>query len=416
MTTISSIADVLVRAKAENALHHIYTQIFDARVAVAARTGSAAASAPLYGMPVVIKDNIDVAGVATSCGRRVRAGAAPASAAIVARLESLGAIVIGKTNLDEAALGASGRNPRFGRCGNPRFTDRLSGGSSSGSAAAVAAGHVLLGIGTDTLGSVRIPAAFCGIVGFKPSHGRLPTAGVAPLYPRYDCVGLLAASLAEIDHVAPLLLGGPCTARGGEPRVAVLDETALASTAPDVARDYRHCVARLQASDDSPLGTAPTLDWAATARAALWEVAHEFAERSAAQAPGYHALDDIEGELGRLLSRAVRLPPEKLAAGRALLAESAAKLTDCLTQADAILTPTCPENAPRSDTDPAKHVAAFTAPANVAGLPAVVWTERVVTGDSLSLQLIGRRGEDLRLLEIAALLRRRLGRELPAAN
>ncbi len=420
MTIRSSIADVLARARADNALHHIYTQILDARVAAAAGSIGGAASAPLCGVPVAIKDNIDVAGVPTSCGRRVSTGAAPASAAIVTRLESLGAVVIGKTNLDEAALGASGRNPRFGRCGNPCFPDRLSGGSSSGSAAAVAAGHVLLGIGTDTLGSVRIPAAFCGIVAFKPSHGRLPIVGVAPLYPRYDSVGLLAASLADIGRVATLLLGGQVTRHGtqqGPVRgVAVLDATALASTAPDVARDYRDCVARLQASDDPPLGTGPALDWEGTAQAALWEVAHEFAERSTARDPGYRTLDDIDAELGRLLARALRLPRGKLAAGRALLSESAAKLTDCLARADALLTPTCPENAPRSDADPAKHVAAFTAPANVAGLPAVAWTERLAGGRCVSLQLIGRHGEDLRLIDLAAQLRRRLGRASPTAG
>jgi len=419
VTILSSIADRLARARADNALHHIYTQILDARVAAAGAIGGAM-GAPLFGVPVAIKDNIDVAGVPTSCGRRVSADAAPASAAIVTRLESLGAVVIGKTNLDEAALGASGRNARFGRCGNPRLPDRLSGGSSSGSAAAVAAGHALLGIGTDTLGSVRIPAAFCGIVGFKPSHGRLPTAGIAPLYPRYDSVGLLAASLADISRVATLLLGGQGTQQGTQQdlvrRVTVLDATALTSTAPDVARDYRHCVARLQASDDPPIGAAPTLDWQGTAHAALWEVAHEFAERSTAEAPGYRALDDIDAELGRLLARAMRLPREKLAAGRTLLAESAAKLTDCLAGADALLTPTCPENAPRSDADPAKHVAAFTAPANLAGLPAVSWTEPLAGGHSVSLQLIGRHGEDLQLIDLAAQLRRQLGRESPAAG
>jgi Asp-tRNA(Asn)/Glu-tRNA(Gln) amidotransferase A subunit family amidase len=292
----------------------------------------------------------------------------------------------------------------------------LSGGSSSGSAAAVAAGHALLGIGSDTLGSVRIPAAFCGIVGFKPSHGRLSTAGVAPLCPRYDSVGLLAASLADIGQVAPLLLGRHDAEPPAARRFAVLDEAALASTAPDVARGYRDCVARLQASADPPTGTAPPLDWAGTSHAALWEVAHEFAARSAAQAPGYHALDDIDGALGALLARAADLTAEQLAEGRALLTESASKLTECLERADAILTPTCPENAPRSDEDPAKHVAAFTAPANLAGLPAIAWSERLASGDTVSLQLIGRRGEDLRLLGLAAQLSRHLGDASPPAD
>jgi aspartyl-tRNA(Asn)/glutamyl-tRNA(Gln) amidotransferase subunit A len=401
-------AKVLARAKIDDALHRIYTQLLDSRSIGAARALSPGPDAPLFGVPVAIKDNIDVAGTPTSCGRRLELDAATTSAAIVARLESLGGLVIGKTNLDEAALGASGRNPRFGRCGNPRFAQRLSGGSSSGSAAAVAAGHVLLGIGTDTLGSVRIPAAFCGVVGFKPSHGRLSMAGVAPLCPRYDSIGLLTSSLADLGEVAALLLGEDGAAQRPANQIAVLDEAALAGIAPEVARAYRYCVARLAASPDLQGGTAPPLDWGRTARAALWEVAHEFAERSAQRAVGYHALDDIDGDLGRLLSRAAGRSEKQLAAGRALLAESAATLAECLERVDALLTPTCPENAPPIEEHPSQQVAAFTAPANVAGLPAVTWSLRLATGETVSLQLIGRHGEDLRLLELTARLQRYL--------
>ena len=340
-------------------------------------------------------------------------GPAIASAAIVARLESLGAIIIGKTNLDEAALGASGRNPRFGRCGNPRFAECLSGGSSSGSTAAVASGHVLLGVGTDTLGSVRIPAAFCGIAGFKPSHGRLPMLGVAPLFPRFDSVGLLAATVADVAHVARLLLGDDASharSLSAAYRVAVLDDAALAGVATEVARGHRHCVALLQESLELTGGAAPAIDWTATARAAFWEVAHDFAEQSAGRTPGYHALDDIEGELRGLLSRAAGRPAAQLAAGRALREGSVAKLEHCLRHADALLTPTCPQSAPRIEEDPAQNIAAFTAPANVAGLPAVAWTQRLGAESTVSLQLIGRFGEDIRLLELASQVQRILDR------
>jgi aspartyl-tRNA(Asn)/glutamyl-tRNA(Gln) amidotransferase subunit A len=410
-----SLADALGRAHADNPAWRIYTHLLDSSALRGAESSRSRASAPLLGVPVAIKDNIDIAGEISSCGRRLRIGPAVASAAIVAQLDALGAIVIGKTNLDEAALGASGRNPRFGRCHNPRFADRLSGGSSGGSAAAVAAAHVLLGVGTDTLGSVRIPAAFCGIVGFKPTHGRVSTAGVAPLYPRFDTVGLLAGSLTDVALIAEALLGQDLSLKGPPDevlRLRLLDDSALTDVAARVASAYRDCVRLLRRSAETRVSPAPQIDWSATARAALWEVAHEFAERSARAMPGYYALDDIDGELGQLLSHAAALPAARIAAGGALIAESSAKLKQSLIEADAVLTPTCPLCAPRTDEELAKNVAAFVAPANLAGLPAVAWTQRLEGGLSLSLQLIGRSGEDMRLLTLAARIQALLDREL----
>jgi Asp-tRNA(Asn)/Glu-tRNA(Gln) amidotransferase A subunit family amidase len=411
-----SIADAVGRAHADNPAWHIYTRILDSQALRAVESMRSGARAPLLGVPVALKDNIDIAGELTSCGRRLGVGPAVASAAIVARLGALGAIIIGKTNLDTAALGATGRNPHFGRCHNPRFADRLSGGSSSGSAAAVAAGHALLGIGTDTLGSARIPAAFCGIAGFKPTPGRLPTAGVAPLCPRFDSVGLLAGSLTDITLVTEALFGQGAQDRspGGTPgpglRLAVLDDTALGDVANDVADGYRRCVGLLRVADDFHGSHAPRMDWSATARAGLWKVAHDFALRSAGGMPGYHALADIDGELGRLLARAAALPATHLAAGEALIAESSSQLRQSLIEADAVLTPTCPQGAPRMDEELAKNVAAFVAPANLAGLPAVAWTQRLGAELSLSLQLIGRPGGDVQVLALATRVQRLLDR------
>jgi Asp-tRNA(Asn)/Glu-tRNA(Gln) amidotransferase A subunit family amidase len=305
----------------------------------------------------------------------------------------------------------------------------LSGGSSSGAAAAVAAGHVLLGIGTDTLGSVRIPAAFCGIVGFKPTHGRLATAGVAPLYPRFDSVGLLAASLTDIAYAA-VLLGEevpPQSARDAVPhaghdavrRIAVLDDTALLEVDAEVAGRYRDCVALLAQARHIDRCAAPLLEWTAMARAAFWEVAHDFALCSTGAgaagygapgfgALGYRALYDIEGELGRLLATAATRPAGKLADGTTLIQQSVSRLTRCLDDAEAVLTPTCPQSAPSVHEDPVNHIAAFTAPANAAGLPAVAWTQRIAAGGTLSLQLIGRPGADLRLIELASCVQRHL--------
>lgn len=412
----SAIADAVRRALADNPGSHIYTTILAAQADRAVDALPARPPSPLRGVPVALKDNIDLAGETTSCGRRRSGDPAVVDAAIVTQLSALGAIIIGKTNLDEAALGASGRNPRFGRCHNPRHPDRLSGGSSSGSAAAVAAGHVLLAIGTDTLGSVRIPAGFCGIAGFKPTHRRLAMAGVAPLYPRFDSLGLLAAGLADMTLAAAVLLGpdehpGPrIDSRPGVLRIGVLDEDALATVERDIAVAYRRCIEALRKSEWIEIDSAPKIDWSAIASAALWELAHEFARHSARGEPGYHDLADIDGELGSLLARAAVWPASRLASGRALLEESRSELRRWFIEADAVLTPTCPQGAPAIDGNPAKNVAAFVAPANLAGLPAISWTQGLGAEASLSLQLIGRSGEDLRLIAHGASMQSLLSR------
>lgn len=135
---------------------------------------------PLHGIPVAIKDLIDVAGVATGYGSRVeRPRIATQDATLVARLRAAGAILLGKTNLLEYAYGVA--HPDIGQTNNPHDPGRTAGGSSGGSAAAVAAGIVPLAIGTDTGGSIRIPAAYCGIIGLKPSFDLVPLDGVFPL-------------------------------------------------------------------------------------------------------------------------------------------------------------------------------------------------------------------------------------------
>jgi aspartyl-tRNA(Asn)/glutamyl-tRNA(Gln) amidotransferase subunit A len=152
---------------------------------------------PLHGVPVAIKDIVDTAGLATTMGSRHFAGnVAPRDAEVVARLRAAGAIVVGKTTTHEFAYGPTGDRAANGPCANPHDPGRMAGGSSAGSAAAVAAGIVPLAVGTDTGGSVRIPAALCGVVGIRPSTGRVPLDGVFPLSWSLDAVGVLAADVA----------------------------------------------------------------------------------------------------------------------------------------------------------------------------------------------------------------------------
>jgi aspartyl-tRNA(Asn)/glutamyl-tRNA(Gln) amidotransferase subunit A len=152
--------------------------------------------APPDGIPVAVKDLLDTAGLTTTYGSSIFAAHVPAqSAESVLRLEAAGFGVAGKTNLHEFAYGISSQNAHFGTVPNPRAPGRLAGGSSGGSAAAIAAGDVELALGTDSGGSIRIPAAWCGIVGFKPTYGLVPADGCFPLAPSYDHVGPMASSV-----------------------------------------------------------------------------------------------------------------------------------------------------------------------------------------------------------------------------
>ena len=165
---------------------------------------------PLHGVPISVKDLIDVAGQPTTAASRVRAGhVAARDATIVTRLREAGAVLIGKTNLHEFALGTTSEESAYGPVRNPHDLTRSAGGSSGGSAAAVATGMGVASIGSDTGGSIRIPAAACGVVGLKPSVGEVPTDGVVPLSKTLDHVGPLARTVEDAADVWAVLAGRP---------------------------------------------------------------------------------------------------------------------------------------------------------------------------------------------------------------
>ena len=175
--------------------------------AAAARWPDPARRPALFGVPYAVKDNIDVAGLPTTAacpGYSYRpAGDAP----LVARLRAAGAICVGKTNLDQFATGLSGTRSPYGACESPLVAGLISGGSSSGSAVAVAAGLVPFSIGTDTAGSGRVPAALCGIVGIKPSPGLVSTLGVVPACASLDCPSVFATSVGDASAVLAVIAG-----------------------------------------------------------------------------------------------------------------------------------------------------------------------------------------------------------------
>ena len=163
---------------------------------------------PLHGIPIGLKDLIDTAGVKTTCGSALFADRVPnEDATVVKLLQNAGAVLIGKQNMQEFAWGGTSTSSHFGPVRNPWDTTRIAGGSSGGSAAAVATGMCFAAIGTDTGGSVRQPAAFCGIVGLKPTYGRVSTRGVFPLSPSLDHVGPLCRNVTDTALVLQAIAG-----------------------------------------------------------------------------------------------------------------------------------------------------------------------------------------------------------------
>jgi allophanate hydrolase len=197
-TVVREVHRRVSEARAQNAWIHVReldALVADARATAARR--EAGEKLPLFGVPFAVKDNIDVAGLPTTIACPALAYVPEESCPVVERLQAAGAIVIGKTNLDQLATGLVGVRTPYGTPVNPFDAQMIPGGSSSGSAVAVACGHVSFALGTDTAGSGRVPAAFNNVVGFKPTRGALSTRGVAPACRSIDCVTLFALTVGD---------------------------------------------------------------------------------------------------------------------------------------------------------------------------------------------------------------------------
>ena len=246
---------LLARIREVDARLHCYVAV-DEEVVLreAARLDAIAPDArgPLHGLTLGVKDIIDVAGLPTRAGSSFFRRDAVHDAPVVASLRAAGALVVGKTNTHEFAWGVTTENPHFGRTANPWDERRIPGGSSGGSGAAVAAGLCDIALGTDTLGSIRIPAALNGISGVRPATGALPIADIFPLAIGLDTVGPMACDIATVQRAYEVLAGAPvgsavvrraCRLRGGrwdrvEPAVsAALDDAATVLRAAGIAVD-----------------------------------------------------------------------------------------------------------------------------------------------------------------------------------
>ncbi len=374
---------------------------------------------PLLGLAVAVKDMIDVAGQPRGNGNPTSMASPPrsADAAVVARLRAAGADVFALSSLLEFAAGA--QHPDLGEARNPVDPGRTAGGSSGGSAALVGAGVCPAALGTDTGGSVRIPAAFCGVVGLKPTYGLLPTAGVEALSPTCDHVGLLARDVTTTRRLLAALTGGaPGSGHDGPLRLGLLrSQIEHPQVEVEVARAVRQALAALAAAghllvdlDASATGVLVELN-DLLGPIVLYEAwaAHcdRFAQDPAAYAP----------QTRRLLETAATLDRgayELALTRRAALLPDAARLLDGL---DALVGPCVPFVAPATtppfDTAEGDLEGLFTGAYDVTGQPAVT-VPCNSEGLPVGLQLAGRAGDDDRLLAVAEEVERCL-RTVPAA-
>ena len=341
----------------------------------------------MSGFRLAVKDNIDVAGLPTTAGLQAwRGRIAQHDAPVVAALRKSGAIVTGKTLMDEAAFGALGDNPWYGRVHNPARHGYTAGGSSAGSAAAIASGEADLALGTDTLGSVRIPASYCGVVGYVPSAGRIGMAGVAPLAPSFDRVGLFTRSVAEMARFAAMLLD-PGKPSGGLPTVGVF--TPQPHSAQAAERLWRAGCA---------LAPIDAIDWGALRRAMLLQIEVE-------AAPLLLPLAQLSAPLRAALEFGNNAAPEKLARAHRVMDAARQQIAEWLKQCDLLLLPSTPQSAFPFDAPVPADQADYATVSSLMGLPAVSVPAPVASGElPIGVQLVAPLGKDASLLTTAALL------------
>jgi aspartyl-tRNA(Asn)/glutamyl-tRNA(Gln) amidotransferase subunit A len=252
--------DALARIESAAALNAFITVDADRALARAAdldrRRAAGETLGPLAGVPLAVKDNIAVRGMRTTAGSRILdAYVPPFDATAIVRLEAAGAVIVGKTNCDEFAMGSSNENSGYGVVRNPWAPDRVPGGSSGGSAAAVAAGCVPLALGSETGGSIRQPAAFCGVVGIKPTYGRISRYGLLAFASSLDQIGPLATTVADAALALAAMAGADESVGTERLQEDLTDETAteLIQELEDAASQQTFIHVREHLDDDTQL-------------------------------------------------------------------------------------------------------------------------------------------------------------------
>jgi allophanate hydrolase len=373
---------------------------------------------PLAGRLFAAKGNIDVAGLPTTAGCPSYAYAPAADAPVVARLRSAGALVLGTTNLDQFATGLVGTRSPYGAVRNAHDPARISGGSSAGSAVAVALGIVDFALGTDTAGSGRVPAAFNGIVGLKPTRGLVPTDGVVPACASLDCVTVFARTLPEAEQALAYMASPSARElpplpqrRPGSWRIAVpareqlgeLDE-GWAEAYEAAVRQFSAAGAEIRTIDLTPFTEAAAMLYEGAFVAERYTAVGSFVDKSMTE--GGEGLDPT---VAGLITRARDIPAHRLFADLDRLAALRTRALAELADADALLLPTTPRHPTLAEVaaDPLgvnALLGRFTNSTNLFDLAAVAVPAGEVNGLPFGVMLIGPAFTDDRLTRIAALL------------
>ncbi|EJE51114.1 amidase, Asp-tRNAAsn/Glu-tRNAGln amidotransferase A subunit [Acidovorax sp. CF316] len=380
----------------------------------------------LEGLPIAVKDLIDTKDVETHYGSQAYLGHLPtADADIVQVLVAQGAIPIGKTTTHEFAWGVTTSSAAFGNTLNPLDRSRIPGGSSGGAAAAIAFGAIAASLGTDTGGSVRIPAALCGVVGFKPTFGTLSTRGVFPLAPTLDHPGLLGESVDDVAILADALqIKAPGSGAWVSARVGVLREIAPIPLSPEVARAFDSAIACIEEVFACVKFDALDLFdavYEAFASIVLTEGAIEHFKRNDwGRIVTHYGAQTVER-----LERAKALALGDYSQAQQTRRRFAAHLRERMSALDYLLLPTCPCTAPLLDAQLTsighwsgtvrEALMTYTAPFNMAGFPAISIPLVGVDGAlPASLQIVARPGQDGALLQIALQMERILRGKTPS--
>ena len=366
---------------------------------------------PLSGIRVAVKDVIDVAGQVTGAGnptfaaRRVRAATHAAS---VQRLVEAGASVIGKTVLDELAYSLDGRNVHHGTPVNVAAPGHVAGGSSSGSAAAVAAGEADLGLATDTGGSIRVPASYCGLFGWRPTHGSVDASGVVPLAPSFDTVGLLARDAHRLRLGARALLGVSAASTGAAWSLRlVLWAEPFDTVEPPARRAVVDALGELTGTVE-PARVEVGLD--------LRNAADAFRTLQGREAWDAHGdwirsvEPDFAPDIAARFATASRVTDDEVAAAQTVRTRWRDRLAEMLADGSVLVLPAAAGPAPAVAALPSElaevrlRTMDLTSPAGLAGLPVVVVPGASMHGLPLGLALVGAPGTDLALLDLVASL------------
>ncbi|WP_307664506.1 allophanate hydrolase [Streptomyces sp. V1I1] len=384
---------------------------------------AAGAHLPLAGRTLAVKGNIDVEGLPTTAGCPSYAYDPPADAPAVARLKAAGAVVLGSTNMDQFATGLVGTRSPYGAVRSAADPTRVAGGSSSGSAVAVALGIADIALGTDTAGSGRVPAAFNGIVGLKPTRGLVTTDGIVPACASLDCVSVFARTLPEAELALALISTGPAREPAprtpGPWRIAVPSTEQLGEMDDGWAKAYEAAAARLAAAG-AQLGAIDLTPFT-DAAAMLYEgafVAERYTAVGAFIDKATNDLDPIanptatptlDPTVAAIIRRARDIPAHQLFADQAGLAtlRDQAMAALATTDADALLLPTAPGHPTLDDVaaDPIganARLGRFTNSTNLFDLAAVAVPAGDVDGRPFGVMLVGPAGTDDRLARIAA--------------